>query len=264
MTFCDSHKLPSTPSRYTTMIRLVIFDAFGTILAPRLPVYVQYSQTFAPYLGVLDPDALKSAFRVAFKQLQTEKPNYESGAEGWWGEVIKRTAIGAGADPQAVDKSLHEIVPRLMKRFSSREGYKAFHDSLPTLERLQAINIKSALISNADSRMRLVLDDLSLTPHLSTVLISEEEGVEKPAKELFARACERVGVGLDEVVHVGDELDADWRGATRAGLQALLVRRPGLEGEEERKEDGEDLTGVDVVSSLLEVVDWVQRTNGGE
>lgn len=39
-------------------------------------------------------------WRTALKQVQTEKPAYESGAEGWWGEVIKRTAIGAGADPQ--------------------------------------------------------------------------------------------------------------------------------------------------------------------
>lgn len=37
---------------------------------------------------------------AALKQVQKEKPAYESGAEGWWGEVIKRTAIGAGADPQ--------------------------------------------------------------------------------------------------------------------------------------------------------------------
>jgi hypothetical protein len=31
----------------------------------------------------------------------------------------------------AVDSSLGEIVPRLMTRFSSKEGYKLFDDSLP-------------------------------------------------------------------------------------------------------------------------------------
>lgn len=129
-------------------IRAVFFDALATLVAPRLPIYVQYSQTFEPYLGALDPDLLKKSFKIgkpesrrpsdstvdqsqygsriptgrrarrcadmthgviatqsmtwrtALKQVQTEKPAYESGAEGWWGEVIKRTAIGAGADPQ--------------------------------------------------------------------------------------------------------------------------------------------------------------------
>ena len=45
-------------------IRLVTFDALHTIITPRLPIYVQYSQTFEPYLGVLDPDALKRSFKT--------------------------------------------------------------------------------------------------------------------------------------------------------------------------------------------------------
>ena len=32
----------------------------------------------------------------------------------------------------AVDSNIGEIVPRLLKRFSSREGYKLFDDTLPT------------------------------------------------------------------------------------------------------------------------------------
>lgn len=46
------------------VIRLVLFDAFSTLLVPRLPVYVQYAQTFEPYLGALDPDALKRSFKI--------------------------------------------------------------------------------------------------------------------------------------------------------------------------------------------------------
>ena len=45
-------------------IRLVLFDAFSTLLVPRLPVYVQYSQTFEPYLGVLEPEKLRSSFKI--------------------------------------------------------------------------------------------------------------------------------------------------------------------------------------------------------
>lgn len=45
-------------------IRLVIFDALHTLLKPRRPIYVQYSQTFEPYLGVLEPEALKNSFKT--------------------------------------------------------------------------------------------------------------------------------------------------------------------------------------------------------
>lgn len=45
-------------------IRAVFFDALATLVAPRLPIYVQYSQTFEPYLGALDPDLLKKSFKI--------------------------------------------------------------------------------------------------------------------------------------------------------------------------------------------------------
>ncbi|CDO69290.1 hypothetical protein BN946_scf184976.g9 [Trametes cinnabarina] len=219
-------------------IRLVTFDALHTLVTPRLPIYVQYAQTFEPYLGALDPDALKRAFKIALKQVQQEQPVYRGGAHDWWADVIRRTAVGAGADPAAVDASLGEIVPRLLRRFSSREGYKLFDDSLPT---------------------RAVIEDLDLIPHLDTVLLSEEEGVEKPSCEIFRRACERMGVQPHETVHVGDELDCDYHGAKECGLEALLVRRPGPEGEEERKEPDEDLTNVNVVPHVSTVIEWVQQ-----
>jgi hypothetical protein len=69
---------------------------------------------------------------LALRQLQTERPSYRAGVEKWWSEVVSRTAVGAGADPQAVERHLGAIVPSLMKRFSSREGYSLFDDTLIT------------------------------------------------------------------------------------------------------------------------------------
>ncbi|KAI0645440.1 HAD hydrolase subfamily IA REG-2-like protein [Trametes meyenii] len=243
------------------VIRLVTFDALHTLVKPRLPIYVQYAQTFEPYLGSLDPNAIKTSFKTALKQVQREQPVYRGGAEEWWGDVIRRTAVGAGADPKAVDASLGEIVPRLLARFSSRQGYKLYDDSLPTLKKLKDMGLYTGLISNTDARMRAVIEDLDLLPQLDTILLSEEEGIEKPSHEIFRRAWKRLGVKASETVHVGDELDCDYHGAKASGLEALLIRRPGPEGDEERKEPGEDLTDVTVVPSLARVVDWVQRQN---
>jgi hypothetical protein len=71
---------------------------------------------------------------AALGQLQAEKPSYRAGAESWWSDVISRTATGAGADAGAVEKHLGSIVSTLMKRFSSREGYRLFDDTLETRE----------------------------------------------------------------------------------------------------------------------------------
>lgn len=248
-------------------IRLVTFDALHTLVAPRLPIYVQYSQTFAPYLGVLEPGMLKQSFKVALTQVQKENPAYQgdSGVEGWWSEVIKRTAIGAGANPQAVDTSLPQIVPSLMERFSSRQGYKLFHDSLPALRRLHQMNIRTALISNTDTRMLSVLKDLEIAPYLDSILLSEVVGTEKPDARIFRLALafsmrsELVPMEMQDGVHVGDELESDYHGARVAGMHALLLRRAGPEGDGERKEEGENLQGVQVVDDLWGVVKWVEQ-----
>ncbi|TDL26264.1 HAD hydrolase subfamily IA REG-2-like protein [Rickenella mellea] len=244
------------------MIRLVTFDALHTLITPRLPIYVQYSQTFTPYIGTLDPRAIKSSFKTALKEVQAEKPVYASGHEGWWSEVIRRTAIGAGAKPRDVDEALPEMVPRLLKRFSSKEGYKLFDDVHPTLRSLQRINCKIGLVSNADSRILDVLADLEILSHLDPILISEKEGIEKPNAEIFHRACRTAGVKVEDAVHVGDEKNSDYFGAKNAGMDALLLRRSGLEGEGEHKDENELLSDdVRTISSLLEVAERVRQTS---
>ena len=42
--------------------------------------------------------------KKALKSLQSEKPAYQGkdGARGWWSEVIRMTAIGAGADSKGL------------------------------------------------------------------------------------------------------------------------------------------------------------------
>lgn len=52
------------------------------------------------------------------------------------------------------------------------------------------------------------LDDLGARAYLDAILLSSEEGIEKPAREMFLRACARLGVQPSEAVHVGDELPA--------------------------------------------------------
>lgn len=43
-------------------------------------------------------------------------------------------------------------------------------------------------------------------PQLDPVLISGNEGIEKPAAEIFLKACERAGVLPEQALHIGDEL----------------------------------------------------------
>ncbi|KAH9485461.1 Haloacid dehalogenase-like hydrolase domain-containing protein 3 [Psilocybe cubensis] len=250
------------------LVKLVTFDALHTIITPRLPIHEQYSRVFSPYVGDLDPTKIKQSFRVALKCVQKEHPFYNKGAQNWWQDVIRRTAIGAGADEKALDAHLAEITRKLMKRFSSDEGYKVFEDTLTTISRLrEQTDIKTAIISNGDTRLRSVLESLNLTTLFDAIILSEEEGVEKPSPKIFERTLQMVNQNIVEhegsirpsqCLHVGDELVSDYQGASNVGWHALLLRRTGADGEQEHKEHGEDLKGIQTISSLGGVINWIQ------
>ncbi|KAF8893955.1 HAD hydrolase subfamily IA REG-2-like protein [Infundibulicybe gibba] len=233
-------------------IRLVTFDALYTLITPRQPIHVQYSQEFAPYLGDLDPQAIKRSFKDAFRTIQREYPAYKNGSLVWWGEVIRQTALGAGANPSALEASLPRIVPSLMTRFSSKKGYKVYDDVTSALCELHDKGIVTAVVSNGDSRIRSALHDLRL-PHLSEIVVSEEEGIEKPSPQIFWRVLERVNM---EECSQSDRKNAciDYTGATGAGMNALLLQR----GEERAHIEIEgQLSGMNIVHDLAMVVRWV-------
>ncbi|KAF9566685.1 HAD-like protein [Agrocybe pediades] len=250
-------------------IRLVTFDALHTTITPRRPIHVQYSEVFEPYVGILPPERIKQSFKSALKAVQNEDQTYEQGAENWWRDVIRRTAIEAGANPSVLDKNLSTIVKILMRRFSSSEGYGAFEDAIPTIQRLDHLGVKTAVISNGDSRIRAVLKDLSFPEYMSPIILSEEEGVSKPSPEIFMKTLKFLNRGVDqddivlpsECLHVGDELVCDYHGAMGAGMNALLLRRLGIAGEHENKEHDEDLREVQIINSLDEVQKWVEQRN---
>ncbi|KAG5731291.1 Haloacid dehalogenase-like hydrolase domain-containing protein 3 [Termitomyces sp. T112] len=249
-------------------IRLVTFDALYTTIVPRLPIHVQYSHVFRPYLGVLDLGSLKQSFRVAFQSLERENLAYDKGSRTWWSEVIKRTALGAGADEKAIDAFLPQIVSRLLDRFSSKEGYRAFDDAITVVNSLHKLNIQTALISNADSRIRSVLRDLEFPVFLDPIILSEEEGVEKPSPEIYRRALAVVNsrnpqnpVVPAQCLHVGDELDADYHGAQAAGMNALLLQRSGADGEQAHRISRELKGDVTVIKDLRAVLPWVTAHN---
>ncbi|KAF8200935.1 HAD-like domain-containing protein [Pholiota molesta] len=247
-------------------IRLVTFDALHTIITlafPSTPSIRRSSRLIsASFLQTLSNTLSNLESR------SKEHPSYNKGAENWWSDVIQRTALGAGGDEQAIDDHLPDIVNQLMTRFSSREGYKAFNDAIPTIRRLdQQLAIRTAVISNGDGRIRSVLKDLGFPDTLWPIVLSEEEGIEKPSPGIFMKALEFVNqeealkhdpIRPQECLHIGDELVCDYTGATRSRLNALLLRREGPEGEHEHKEADERLGGVEVIQGLDEVISWVQ------
>ncbi|KDN49664.1 hypothetical protein RSAG8_01729, partial [Rhizoctonia solani AG-8 WAC10335] len=225
------------------------------------------------------------------------EPVETDAVRSWWKEVIRRTALGAGADPQSMrlklannrlsgaimetDRHLDDAVTELLHIFSSKEGYKLIDGALQTVSTLKTdLGVQTGLVSNCDTRIRKpdlartcyaysssrkvhALDDLEITSHLSPTVISELEGFEKPDARMWQVACQRSWTELGEAVHVGDDFDADVLGAMRAGVKAIWYRPPGQDNNIVGDAEKVAPEGVVVVEKLMDVVDIVRRWNQG-
>ncbi|KAK1750531.1 hypothetical protein QBC47DRAFT_118624 [Echria macrotheca] len=153
---------------------LLCFDAFGTLFLPKKPIAEQYTavarQCGLNNLGVAD---VEKSFHMAFSKQLAEHPNYgrESGmgAEGWWTAVITNTFTPWIPPNRQLPPSL---VPNLLHRFSSAEGYDLTDARIPSLlgrikhhHRSQTAGDKKVIIgviTNSDDRVPDVLASLGL------------------------------------------------------------------------------------------------------
>lgn len=75
------------------------------------------------------------------------------------------------------------------------------------------------------------------------VFTSEDAKSYKPRKELFELALNSTGLSADQVVHIGDSLSSDIKGASSVGINTIWINRGSREIPE----------GVTAVGNLLEV-----------
>lgn len=89
---------------------------------------------------------------------------------------------------------------------------------------LRAAGVPVAVLSNSEGRLAELAEELGWASRFVAIADSGRLGFEKPGREIFAWTAERLGVALEEVVHVGDSLAADVEGALAAGMRAVWFR----------------------------------------
>jgi len=105
---------------------------------------------------------------------------------------------------------------------------------------------KTAVISNADGKIAAVLARCGLADGFLTITDSGIVGREKPDPVIFDAAMQSVAAKPEESLYVGDVYSVDYRGATGAGMQAVLFDVAGAYREKglPRVESLEELAGM--------------------
>ena len=102
------------------------------------------------------------------------------------------------------------------------------------------------IVSNIDTADVLkAIEYHNLTP--AGVFTSEDAKAYKPRKELFELALRSTGLKADEVIHIGDSISSDVKGASSVNIRALWLNRFGKEVPE----------GVESITDLLGALDKI-------
>ncbi|MEI5905963.1 HAD family hydrolase [Bacillus spongiae] len=111
---------------------------------------------------------------------------------------------------------------------SYRRNWTAYEDAVPCLESLKQLGNQLGIISNGDYTQQIEKIHkigIGLSKYFSHVITSSEVGVAKPDAKIFIEACKQANVKMEESYYIGDRLEIDAIGSTKAGMRGIWINR---------------------------------------
>ena len=136
-------------------------------------------------------------------------------------EALARTLAEVGHPSDDGAQRLYEVYTEA--RFAATQPFPGATDVLNDLKGRYLLG----LVSNGNTYPeRVGLGDV-----FSFVLLAVECGIAKPDRRIFELALDQCGCDASQVVHVGDSLPSDVRGANGIGIRSVWLNRDGAANE---------------------------------
>ena len=208
------------------MIKAIFFDALGTLFYLTRTVGHHYALAGAEVGLALDPHQLDAAFYSAWKKMPHRAAiagPRENDDKGWWHELVDLVLAQVAPSLNEFDRdNFFEIA---YGHFAEPGVWELYPDVPGVLKQLKP-SFQLAVISNFDGRLRFILQHLSISKLFTHIFISSEIGADKPDPEIYRRALKLIDLKPKEVLHVGDDPERDWKGASAVGLPVFRLDRP--------------------------------------
>jgi len=192
----------------TQLPKAILFDLDGTLLDRDASVSALVQAQYEEFQGLLT-SVPRETFVTRVRELD---------AHGYGEKTEVYRQAGAEWDlPSAV-------AGRLTEHFwaTYHSHCRPFPEVRLVLERLRGQAVRLGIITNGQTRIQEpVVERIGIDHLIDAVLISEREGVRKPAPENFHLGASRLGVAPDEAWYVGDHPVTDIEGAHGAGSTAV-------------------------------------------
>lgn len=215
------------------MIKAVFFDWFNTLACydpPREELQSQAlkevgidipPQEIIPALVIADRDffEINATFPVRRRKPEEQAQIYARYQQ----TILTEAGVNIPQEPDFLVK-----VMKKAQELAKDMRFILFGDVLQVLETLKQRNLTMGLLTNLDTDMQPICQELGLEPYISFVVTSGEVGADKPNPPIFLAALERAKVAAAEAIHVGDQYKLDILGARGVGINPILLDRNDL------------------------------------
>jgi putative hydrolase of the HAD superfamily len=212
-------------------------------LWPIWPVIERAEQTLHAWLSLHSPAAAQRWPIPAMRELRAvvlaRHPELAHDPSAQCRRSLEIALAEASDDPALVDAA-YEVF------YAARNRVELYPDVPDALARLSSRWPLAALTNgNAD------IARIGLESHFIFSLSARDHGTAKPSPCIFHAACARLDVDPARVLHVGDDPEADVRGAQAAGLPTAWINRDG------RPWPYPESPPTVACASLAELADWL-------
>ncbi|MFX1323837.1 MAG: HAD family hydrolase [Promethearchaeota archaeon] len=109
---------------------------------------------------------------------------------------------------------------------NTRRALSPKSGAIEILQYLRRSEYKIGLITNCSFETPLVWKDTELSGLFDVTLFSASAGFKKPDPQIYKLACERLDVEPNVCLYVGDGDSDELLGASRFGMDAVMIRDP--------------------------------------
>jgi putative hydrolase of the HAD superfamily len=206
-------------------IKAVLFDMGSTLVKYDVEFFEEVFQRILTSLGISRSlDDVKKAFLNAKREAKDINllPSFgKMKCDEYWHQwdsiVLKHLEI-------VENEKLAGIVQSKWFDFVDSSLYP---ESEEVLIKLKRRGIKIGLISNGyEEEINLILEKVNFEKAIFDVIVGVDTIKKvKPNQDVFKYALNKLDVKPEEAIFVGDDVEADYKGAERAGIHSLLIDR---------------------------------------
>ncbi len=163
--------------------------------------------------------------QTGFPWLEPQKDYHHlSNPDKWW-ENIYPVFINALASNGISQSKALLYSKEARSIMTGPDYYTLFNDTLDTLKRAKENGFRNIILSNHVPELPQMAEQLGLMKYVDICISSANVGYEKPNRKIYELALEKADFPANPWM-IGDNYEADYLGATDAGIKAILIRKP--------------------------------------